>query len=98
MLLDEIVKDYLKDVVVDTMKALKAELVPAKDRKRWYNLKEATALKGGNYNTVKSNPKLQPKGGKPDAFLHNRKVWSIQSVEEWILITDENRTRYLGSF
>ena len=64
----------------------------------WYDLETACKLQGSCYNTVKSSHLKQPKGGKADNKLNGVKVWSWESVKEWLLITDSNRAAYLEKY
>lgn len=69
---------------------------PAKLKKAWYTAEECWELKGGcALTTFRSKNKYQCKGGIPDAYVGGRKVWSRESVAEWLLITDEKIPEYL---
>lgn len=59
-------------------------------QKRWYFLPECCSLKGIPYNSVsnKRNEWRQPRGGRPDGVLNNRKAWKRETIEEWLEQTD----------
>lgn len=62
---------------------------------QFYNDEQCWNLKGGMaLSTYRSNRYYQCKGGIPDAYVGGRKVWSRESVLEWIYITDENLDEY----
>lgn len=64
-------------------------------KKEWYTAKECWELKGGNaYSSYETNRYYQIKGGIPDAYVGGRKVWSRESVEEWLKITDDQLPEY----
>lgn len=61
----------------------------------WYNDEQCWKLKGGfSLNTYRTNRFYQVKGGIPDAYVGGRKVWSRKSVQEWLLITDDQLENY----
>lgn len=91
-------ENYLKDVdrkLEEIKHAWDSSLNRLRFEMQWYTLKDAVRLKGGNYTTVKNKPSLQPRAGIPDHLLHGVKVWSRETVKEWIAITDERRPAYL---
>lgn len=70
----------------------------------WFTLRQAWRLKFGGgwhewgaiaYSTIQQTIALQPKGGKPDAWVSNRKVWCRETIDEWIKVTDETLADYL---
>lgn len=61
----------------------------------WYNLKEAWAAKGGcAYQTMRSKRWLQPKGGIPEAYVGGKGVWSLETISEWLCVTDDHLADY----
>lgn len=63
--------------------------------RQWYNAYECFALKGGcALNTYKTNRYFQPKGGIADARVGGRKVWSRETVKEWLTVTDDELPAY----
>ena len=61
----------------------------------WYNDQRCWELKGGmSLSTYRSNRFFQCKGGIPDAKVGGRKVWSRESVIEWLKVTDEDLPEY----
>jgi len=57
--------------------------------KAWYNLREATALKGISYKSALNKPWLKPNGGVADAVIGGRNCWSRDTVLKWINLTDK---------
>jgi hypothetical protein len=39
---------------------------------------------------------MQPKGGKPDAWISRRKVWREDTVLAWLAVTDDTLPSYLA--
>ena len=63
--------------------------------KEWYNDEECWQLKGGgSLATYRTNQFYQCKGGRPDAYVGGRKVWSKESVAEWLKLTDAQLEAY----
>ena len=102
----EATKEFMADCSNDYLEKINQRLEQVKKERvemvdllsfgmKWYNLREAVRLKGGNYGTVKNRQTLQPKGGIPDHHLHGVKVWSRETIREWVEITDEKRPAYL---
>ena len=61
----------------------------------WYNDQKCWELKGGmSFSTYRSNRYFQCKGGIPDAKVGGRKVWSRESVMEWVKLTDSDLPAY----
>ena len=58
-------------------------------QQQWFDLKNACRLKGVNYNTVVSKPKLQPNRGEEDGIIAGRRRWRRETILEWINQTDE---------
>jgi hypothetical protein len=59
-------------------------------QQEWFDLKAACALKGLNYHTVSSRPKLQPNQGEADAVIAGRKRWRRETILRWLELTDED--------
>ena len=54
----------------------------------WFNLKECCALKGLCYKTACNKKWLQPNSGEPEGTVGGRKVWSYNTVADWITKSD----------
>lgn len=82
--------------LITEIKGLKESLAqPNTLTKQWYNDEECWKLKGGGtLNTYRSNRYFQCKGGIPDGKVGGRKVWSKESVAEWLSITDDQLEAY----
>lgn len=62
---------------------------------QWYNDEECWKKKGGmSLSTYRCKRFLQCKGGIPDARVGGRKVWSRESVMEWVRIPDSELPEY----
>ena len=76
----------------------KAKNISEEDNKftaEWYNDQKCWELKGGmSFSTYRSNRYFQCKGGIPDAKVGGRKVWSRESVMEWVKLTDSELPAY----
>lgn len=65
----------------------------------WYNDEQCWQLKGGfALNTYRTNRFYQCKGGIPDGYVGGRKVWSRESVLEWLPLTDEQLVAYHAKY
>lgn len=62
-------------------------------KKYWFNLKECCALKGLNYKTACNKTFLQPNQGFYEKLVGGRRVWSYQTVCNWLAIGDEEIIR-----
>ena len=61
----------------------------------WYNDEQCWKLKGGMaLNTYRTNRFYQVKGGIPDGYVGGRKVWSRESVLEWLPLSDDELEVY----
>lgn len=66
---------------------------------QWYNDQQCWELKGGcSLSTYRSNRFYQCKGGIPDDYVGGRKVWSRESVMEWIKIGDNDLEAYHAKY
>lgn len=45
--------------------------------------------------TLKNTRALQPRGGKEDGWISNRRVWRAATVEEWLTVDDDGLADYL---
>lgn len=64
-------------------------------KQEFYNENQCWELKGGcSLNTYKQIRFYQCKGGIPDGHVGGRKVWSRESVMEWLPLTDEQLEAY----
>lgn len=62
---------------------------------QFYNDEQCWNLKGGMaLSTYRSNRFFQCKGGIPDAYVGGRKVWTRESVMEWLYLTDDQLDDY----
>lgn len=62
---------------------------------KWYDLETCFALRGGGaFSTFRKNRFYQPKGGIPDAKVQGRYVWSKETVQEWLELTDDELEAY----
>ena len=68
--------------------SLKAKMNP---KQEMYTLIEACALKGISAGTLgnKAYAHLKPNGGKPDAIVCGRERWTWESVQKWLLQSDD---------
>jgi hypothetical protein len=57
--------------------------------KYWLTLKEACELKGICYKTTLNRPELKPNHGKEDGIIGGRKMYTRQTVMEWVEKTDD---------
>lgn len=65
----------------------------------WYNDEECWKKKGGmSLSTYRCKRYLQCKGGIPDARVGGRKVWSRESVMEWVKIPDSELPAYHAKY
>ncbi|MCQ2086661.1 MAG: hypothetical protein MJZ37_01095 [Bacilli bacterium] len=79
-----------------SIEEIKICLVKPLLEKSWYTAEECWKLKGGGaWSTFRTNPKYQCKGGIPDGYVGGRKVWSRESVLDWLIVTDEKLPEYL---
>ena len=62
----------------------------------WWTLQDAAQLKGVSWSTLRAKPEYQPRGGRPDAVMHGRRVWRHSTIMAWLEIHDGNREQYLG--
>jgi hypothetical protein len=63
------------------------ELVP---KKVWFSLKEACELKSLSYKSACSYKEaLQPNKGTPDAVISGRKMFSRETILEWLMKSDD---------
>lgn len=56
--------------------------------KKWFRLKECCELKGINYRTARNKTSLQPNGGKNEKIVAGNKVFSRETLLEWLEKTD----------
>lgn len=81
------IEDLTKEI-----KSLKDDVVFLRDKIKqdqvWFDLKQACAMKGINYNTVVSKAGLQPRHGKADAVIAGRRRWRRETIIDWLEMTD----------
>jgi hypothetical protein len=89
---------------LDRIEAMLIAALEGRAAQAWYTLEQAWRLKfaskAGEANaislsSIKVEMAFQPKGGIPDGWQSNRKVWTEASVEEWLLIDDAGLEAYL---
>lgn len=85
------------DLLLAEISSLKKEISKGKGdlSSEWYNDEQCWRLKGGMaLNTYRNNRFYQCKGGLPDGYVGGRKVWSRESVREWLPLTDDELEEY----
>lgn len=81
------------------IKELKDLVVSGTACKQWWTLEETWNLKGGcSYSTFRNRRYFQCKGGIPDAQVNGRRVWSRESVMEWVKLTDDQLPEYHAKY
>jgi len=85
---------------LELLPAIKAKLDEALGaiaiKRVWWTLPDAAELKGVAEGTLRARPDYQPKGGKPDAMMHGRRVWKHDTIMDWLEVHDGNRAEYLA--
>ena len=90
-------------IILDEISKIKNMVAAEKDKQsfesrltsQWYNDQQCWELKGGmSLNTYRTNRFYQCKGGIPDAYVGGRKVWSRESVVEWLKLPDSDLPEY----
>ena len=90
-------------IILDEISKIKNMVVAEKGKQdfenrlnsQWYNDQQCWELKGGmSLSTYRSNRFYQCKGGVPDAYVGGRKVWSRESVMEWVKLSDADLQDY----
>lgn len=89
--------EQLLELLPEVLATFKA-VVACKDYQltaQWYDLEACYKLRGGGkFSTMKNNRWYQPKGAIPDAYIQGRKVWSRETVAEWLEQTDKTLPAY----
>ena len=94
-------------IILDEISKIKNLVAAEKDKQeiqgrftsQWYNDQQCWELKGGmSLSTYRSNRYYQCKGGIPDAKVGGRKVWSRESVLEWIKLPDSELPAYHAKY
>ncbi len=89
---------------LDIIEARLMAVLEGRHGQAWYTLEQAWRRKFASsagdsgaisFGSVKNEQALQPKGGLPDAWMSNKKVWSEVTVEEWCLVDDASLESYL---
>jgi hypothetical protein len=86
---------------LDRIEALLISRLVATQVQGWHTQRQAWTAKFGDtpggvsYNTLRNCPAMQPHGGIPDGWQSGRKVWSTETVEEWIKVDDSGLQAYL---
>lgn len=63
--------------------------------KYWYTLEDAFRARGGaSWTTFKNDPLEHPRLGIADGHQHGRRVWSWETIERWVRVSDETREQY----
>ena len=62
-----------------------------------WKLKYAAVIEEGSvsFQTFRRTRAYQPRGGIPDAYSSNRKVWFDSTIQEWLFICDDDLEAYL---
>ena len=84
-------------LILDELSELKNKVQEEKNslNQYWYNDEQCWNLKGGMaLSTYRTNRFYQVKGGIPDAYVGGRKVWSRESVQEWLPLSDKELMEY----
>lgn len=95
---------FLKIPQLDEIRDLVSRALEGRARQAFYTLPQAWRLKHAavveegavSLETFKKNRALQPRGGVPDGWVSNRKVWTEASIEEWLAVTDDGLAAYLA--
>lgn len=87
------------ETIISELTSLKTQLLEKNVDNRlvsaWYNDQQCWELKGGMaLSSYRSNRYFQIKGGIPDSYVGGRKVWSRESVQEWLNVTDDQLENY----
>ena len=80
-------KNLIIFAVEDYLKRSNQLLIP---NKKWFRLKECCELKGINYRTACNKTYLQPNSGKNENILAGNKVFSRETLLEWLEKTDDD--------
>ena len=59
-------------------------------KKFWFTLHECCELKGLCYKTACNQVWLQPNAGKAEGKIGGRKMWSYETVVDWVQKTDSD--------
>ena len=89
--------EQLLAMLPDVLTTFKAVIASQDSRlsAQWYDLETCYKLRGGGaFSTMKNNRWYQPKGAIPDAYIQGRKVWSRETVAEWLEQTDKTLADY----
>lgn len=95
MNLELITKEEVTSLLGEQLAEIKKLLTDKTDIPQWLNDEQCWKLKGGcALNTFRNNRFYQPKGGIPDGMVGGRKVWSKETVIEWLPLTDDQLPEY----
>ncbi len=99
MNLEIVTKEELNNLLTNQLNELKNMISHSADLPEWLNDEQCWKLKGGMaLTTYRNNRYYQCKGGIPDGYVGGRKVWSKQSVIEWLPLTDSQLTDYHNKY
>jgi hypothetical protein len=85
------------------IEALLERALEGRTRQAWYTLEQAWRLKHAaaiqegaiSLKTFAKTRAYQPRGGVADKWVSNRKVWSEETIEEWLGVGDDDLGAYL---
>jgi|AACY02.16.fsa_nt_gi hypothetical protein len=92
------VDQAIRNAVRDELQSFIEEFRPHSAGKHFFTLNEAFERKGGmNWKTFYHDSLYHPRGGKPDAYVHGKKVWKAETIEVWLGVDDHNLAEYLDA-
>ena len=88
---------------LDQIKAMLEDVLEGRCRQEFYTLEQAWRRKYAavveegciSLHTFKNSRALQPRGGRQDTWISNRKVWTEATIEEWLTVDDDGLAGYL---
>lgn len=81
----EIYEEALRELIALARERAEEERLP----QEWYDLETACQLKGICTKTAQNQMWLQPNGGVADGVVGKRKRWRRETIQKWLLLTDE---------
>jgi len=91
---------------LDLIQMQLAAVLDGRSLQEWYTVeqawrrKHAAVIEDGSISlaTFKAARAFQPKGGREDGFISNRKVWREASIAEWLVVDDSSLAAYLAKY
>jgi hypothetical protein len=89
---------------LDALQAKLDAILEGRGVQTWYTLEQAWRLKFAgrageegaiSLQSIKNELAFQPRGGLPDTWQSNRKVWLEATIEAWLLVDDAGLAAYL---